>query len=59
MSYALFDFPSAVVSVSDGNVNVILKVPESQCDAIKTRVEDQLSEIKGISKYTVQIDPYY
>lgn len=59
VSYALFDFPSAVVSVSDGNVNVILKVPESQCDAIKTRVEDQLSEIKGISKYTVQIDPYY
>ncbi|MFK5954148.1 MAG: cytidylate kinase-like family protein [Desulfobacterium sp.] len=59
VSYALFDFPSAVVSVSEGNVNVILKAPESQFDAIKTRVEDQLSEIKGISKYTVQIDPYY
>ena len=59
VSYALFDFPSAVVSVRDGSVNVILKVPESQCEAIKTRVEDQLSEIKGISKYTVQIDPYY
>ena len=59
VSYALFDFPSAVVSVSDKNVNVILKVPESQCDAIKERVEGQLSEIKGILKYTVQIDPYY
>ncbi|SMC54237.1 Cytidylate kinase [Desulfocicer vacuolatum DSM 3385] len=59
VSYALFDFPSAVVSVSDGNVNVILKVPESQCDTIKKRVEEQLSEIEGISKFAVQIDPYY
>jgi hypothetical protein len=59
VSYALFDFPSAVVSVTDKKVNVILKVPESQCDAIKERVEKQISEIKGILGYKVQINPYY
>ena len=59
VSYALFDFPSAVVSVIDKKVNVILKVPESQCDAIKERVEGQISQIKGILGYKVQINPYY
>lgn len=59
VSYTLFDFPSSVVSVRDGHVRVTLKVPEDQCDAIRERVEDQLSAIQGIRETTLKIDPYY
>ncbi len=56
---ALFEFPNAVVNTNDGDVNVRLKVPEDQSEAIAQRIKEQLASIDGIRQPTVQIDPYY
>lgn len=59
VSYALFDFPSAVVSARSGHVKVILKVPEDQCSAIRDRIEGKLVKIREVKEHTIIIDPYY
>lgn len=59
VSYALLDFPSAVVSVRDRHVHVALKIPEDQCEAVSRRIETQLEQIDGIERHTLQMIPYY
>ncbi len=59
VSNALFDFPNAAVTASDGHVQVTLKVPEEQGKAVHDRVAGILQLIKGIEQQTIVIDPYF
>jgi len=59
VSHALFDFPNAMVTTTNGHVKVTLKMPEDQAQAIAERVDGILGSIEGLKQQTVVIDPYY
>lgn len=57
--YALFEFPSAAVTAAGGAVQVVLKAPENQKEAIRTRVEAILEGLDLGGSFHLQIDPFY
>lgn len=56
---ALFDFPMAVVSASEGTAYISVKSPEDHTAAIKARIEDAVDGIEGLDSAEIRIDPYY
>ncbi len=55
----LFDFPSSVVTAEDGTVRISLKAPQSQQAVIHDRIDQILSDLEGLKKFTVQFEPYF
>ncbi len=56
---ALFEFPSASVSATDGKVSIALKAPETHKENIKTRIEGILNETLPAWDFELTIDTYY
>lgn len=56
---ALFDFPQAVVFVDNGAVRIQVKVPESQKQVVRERMESALRDLEGISSVEIVFSPYY
>ena len=56
---ALFDYPTAGVRVSQGNVQINMKVPENQKEAIIERVTDALNGLDGIKDLLIHTDTFY
>ncbi|MEE4166647.1 MAG: cytidylate kinase-like family protein [Desulfocapsaceae bacterium] len=56
---ALFDFPTAGVSISDGKALVSVKTPEEQSAAIISRIEDALKNIETLQELKIRVDPYF
>ncbi len=59
VGHALFDFPNATVTTTDGAVKVVLKAPEDQRQAITDRISKAITPIEGIKQHSIVIDPYY
>lgn len=59
VAQALFDFPNASVQAADGRVDIRMKVPEDQRDAIIGRVETLLADVEGVRDLNIRTDPYY
>ncbi|MGD8251946.1 MAG: cytidylate kinase-like family protein [Desulfobacterales bacterium] len=57
--HALFEFPSASVSATDGKVSVALKAPETHKDNIKSRIEGILDKTLSTRDYELKIETYY
>ncbi len=56
---ALFDFPTAGVSTSDGKALVSVKAPEEQAAAIITRIEAAVKDIETLLELKIRVDPYF
>jgi hypothetical protein len=56
---ALFDFPTAGVTSSDGKARISVKAPEEQAAAITTRVEDAVKDIEMLKELKIRVDPYF
>ncbi|MCA1784678.1 MAG: cytidylate kinase-like family protein [Desulfobacteraceae bacterium] len=56
---ALFDYPTAGVRVSHGNVQINMKVPENQKQAIIERVTNTLEGLDGIKDLLIHTDTFY
>lgn len=55
----LFDFPNSIVAAKEGQVKVSLKIPKDQQPIIQDRIEQMLSNIEGLEKFTIQFEPYF
>lgn len=56
---ALFDFPHAGVSASDGWARISVKTPEEQAPAIKERIEAAVKHIDGLEELDLRVEPYF
>ncbi len=56
---ALFDFPTAGVSASDGRAHINVKAPEDQAAAITIRIEDTVKNIENLKELEIRVDPYF
>lgn len=56
---ALFDFPTAGVTSSDGKARISVKAPEEQAAAITTRIEDAVKNIEMLTELKIRVDPYF
>lgn len=59
VSRKLFDFPNATVVVKNCEAKIALKVPSSQEVIINDRIGEMLSDVDGLKKYDLHLDPYY
>jgi cytidylate kinase len=55
----MFDYPNAMVGVKNGDVTIALKVPSSQEAIINERIGEIMSNIKGLKKYVLELQPFY
>lgn len=56
---ALFDFPRAGVFVRDNRVQITVKAPEDQTEAIVRRVEEAISPIIDLEQVDIRVAPYF
>lgn len=59
VSEKLFDYPNAVVAAQNGQVEISMKVPESQQPLINDRIKQMLADINGMSELRIRFDPYF
>ena len=56
---ALFDFPRAGVYARDEKVQISVKAPEDQTEAIVRRVRGAIDGIEGLKEVDIRVDPYF
>ena len=59
VSERLFDFPNAAVAVKNGQIEIVMKVPEDQQSVIHDRISQMLVDVDGMKELIIRFAPYF
>lgn len=56
---ALFDFPRAGVHALEDKVQISVKAPEEQSEAVVARVQEAIKNVEGLKEVDIRVAPYF